>query len=229
MRTHKEILTVSSTGSMVSYSYLNNEIRFLVNKHVMINATTMAKPFGTNKYPAQWFRTSNYKEFIAALAEVHLCTSADLVKVIKGGNDKCNQGTWMHEDVALEFARWLSPAFAIWCNDRIKELLKGEIEKRLSAANVLPPVPKKEEIEKYKNSQLSKPDKEIACLVQRISQKYNMSAMASCIEDAIIAYNDLIALGNGNYDKQKYNNTVTALREAWLLFAGAAFEKKYRK
>lgn len=34
------------------------------------------------------------------------------------------QGTWMHEDVALEFARWLSPAFAIWCNDRIKELLK---------------------------------------------------------------------------------------------------------
>lgn len=30
----------------------------------------------------------------------------------------------MHEDVALEFARWLSPAFAIWCNDRIKELLK---------------------------------------------------------------------------------------------------------
>lgn len=33
------------------------------------------------------------------------------------------QGTWMHEDVALEFARWLSPEFAIWCNDRIKELL----------------------------------------------------------------------------------------------------------
>lgn len=50
-------------------------------------------------------------------------TTADLVRVTKGGNDKNNQGTWMHEDVALEFARWLSPAFAIWCNDRIKELL----------------------------------------------------------------------------------------------------------
>lgn len=24
----------------------------------------------------------------------------------------------------MEFARWLSPAFAIWCNDRIKELLQ---------------------------------------------------------------------------------------------------------
>jgi hypothetical protein len=32
----------------------------------------------------------------------------------------------MHEDVALEFARWLSPAFAIWCNDRIKEILMGK-------------------------------------------------------------------------------------------------------
>lgn len=30
----------------------------------------------------------------------------------------------MHEDAAIEFARWLSPAFAIWCNDRIKELMK---------------------------------------------------------------------------------------------------------
>ena len=29
----------------------------------------------------------------------------------------------MHEDVAIEFARWLSPAFSIWCNDKIKELL----------------------------------------------------------------------------------------------------------
>ena len=28
------------------------------------------------------------------------------------------------KNVALEFARWLSPAFAIWCNDRIKELMR---------------------------------------------------------------------------------------------------------
>lgn len=42
----------------------------------------------------------------------------------------------MHEDVALEFARWLSPAFAIWCNDRIKELLltgKASIPSRSDA------------------------------------------------------------------------------------------------
>lgn len=48
----------------------------------------------------------------------------DLVLVVKGGIvNEVEQGTWFHEDVALEFARWLSPHFAIWCNDRIKELL----------------------------------------------------------------------------------------------------------
>lgn len=29
----------------------------------------------------------------------------------------------MHEDVALDFAQWLSVDFKLWCNDRIKELL----------------------------------------------------------------------------------------------------------
>ena len=47
------------------------------------------------------------------------------MQVTNGGNGE--QGTLMHEDVALEFARWLHPGFAIWCNDRIKELMKHGI------------------------------------------------------------------------------------------------------
>jgi hypothetical protein len=63
---------------------------------------------------------------------------ADLVKVTKGGN---NPGTWMHEDVALEFARWLSPLFAIWCNDRIKELLRiSSLVHNDTSRNILPGV-----------------------------------------------------------------------------------------
>ena len=59
---------------------------------------------------------------MAALTDVRKSDFA-LIQTEKGGIDG-GGGTWMHEDVALEFARWLSPAFAIWCNDRIKELLK---------------------------------------------------------------------------------------------------------
>ena len=33
----------------------------------------------------------------------------------------------IHELVALEFARWCDPAFAIWCNRQLRELItKGE-------------------------------------------------------------------------------------------------------
>lgn len=88
----------------------------------MVNATQMAKPFG--KQPIRWLETNQSKDYINELAKLRNCTLADLVQVKKGGN---NPGTWMHEDVALEFARWLSPKFAIWCNDRIKELLRSGI------------------------------------------------------------------------------------------------------
>lgn len=84
-----------------------------------VNATQMAKPFG--KLVAGWLRLDSTKEFLNALsADMQIHISA-LIQTVKGGNGE--QGTWMHEDVALEFARWLSPAFAIWCNRRIKELL----------------------------------------------------------------------------------------------------------
>lgn len=84
---------------------------------VMVNATEMAKKFG--KKSTDWTKTESSKRFMKALSEVKNINSSDLVQVTYGNNG----GTWMHEDVALEFARWLSPAFAIWCNDRIKELL----------------------------------------------------------------------------------------------------------
>ncbi len=104
------------------FSYESNPVTFQLGEATMVNATEMAKPFG--KTPKDWLRTSPSKDFIKALSTVrHICPT-DLVQIKQGGNDRTAQGTWLHEDVALEFARWLSPAFAIWCNDRIKELMR---------------------------------------------------------------------------------------------------------
>ena len=86
----------------------------------------MAKPFDNAKRPQFWLNNQQTKDFLNALSKARNLALEDLVRITKGGN---NPGTWMHEDVALEFARWLSPAFAIWCNDRIKELLlNGKVE-----------------------------------------------------------------------------------------------------
>lgn len=85
---------------------------------MMVNATQMAKAFG--KKPSDWLRTEQANRIINAVSASQKCEPNNLVVVINGGDD---YGTWMHEDVALPFAQWLSPEFYIWCNDHIKELL----------------------------------------------------------------------------------------------------------
>lgn len=105
----------------IVYDYKGSKISFANGKNVMVNATEMAKPFA--KTTKDWLRTNASSEFINSLSAVRQICPTELVKVVQGGSPEL-QGTWMHEDVALEFARWLSPAFAIWCNDRIKELLR---------------------------------------------------------------------------------------------------------
>lgn len=106
-------------NSVQVFQYAGSSITFEKGDEVMINATEMAKSFG--KLTKDFLANKSTKIFIEELSAVRGIPPSALVQIIKGGNG--DQGTWMHEDVALEFARWLSPAFAIWCNDRIKELL----------------------------------------------------------------------------------------------------------
>lgn len=106
----------------VVFKYGNANVTFRTEgENVKINATEMAKSFGNSKRPNDWLKSKQSKDYIRALIATKICDPADLLIVINGGN---NYGTWMHEDLALEFARWLSPEFGIWCNDKIKELLK---------------------------------------------------------------------------------------------------------
>lgn len=104
------------------FQYNGSPITFQIGKATMVNATEMAKPFG--KFPWKWLELPSTKEYIRALSENRSLAYNQLVVSVKGGNDTSKRGNWFHEDVALEFARWLSPQFAIWCNDRIKELMR---------------------------------------------------------------------------------------------------------
>ena len=112
-------MTAGETA-MQRFTYEGNPITFATCGNVMMNATQMCKPFG--KTPKDWLRTNQAQDFINTLSVVRQKCLTDLVVVYQGGT---TQGTWMHEDVAVEFARWLSPKFAIWCNDRIKDMLRG--------------------------------------------------------------------------------------------------------
>lgn len=108
-------------GGIRIFQYNGSDITFNSGSTVMVNATQMAKPFG--KRPAKWLELPSTKVFLSKLSEVRK-SDITFVHTAKGNSQQFAQGTWMHEDVAMEFARWLSPEFAIWCNDRIKELLR---------------------------------------------------------------------------------------------------------
>lgn len=113
------------------FSYNGSPVTFQLGEATMVNATQMAKPFG--KRTAEWLRLPSTKEFIATLEAIKapMGKSHTFVETING------IGTWLHEDVALEFARWLSPQFAIWCNDRIKELMRHGITATPQAIDAL--------------------------------------------------------------------------------------------
>ena len=108
-------------GDIRIFQYNGSDITFNSGSTVMVNATQMAKPFG--KRPAKWLELPSTKKFLEALSGIRKSDSA-MIQTESGGKVTGGGCTWMHEDVALEFARWLSPEFAIWCNDRIKELLR---------------------------------------------------------------------------------------------------------
>lgn len=90
------------------FNYNGNDVSFLNDENIMVNATEMAKPFG--KRVNDWRNLPSTREFMSALETTG--KNGSLIQTIEGRNG----GTWIHEDVAIEFARLLSPHFAIWCN-----------------------------------------------------------------------------------------------------------------
>ena len=115
------------TTDEVIFKYGNTNVTFLTEgKNVMVNATEMARPFGESKKPAFWLRTQQAKNHLHFLTQVQMCNADDILLVANAGNGI--QGTWMHRYYAMEFAKWLSPEFAHWCNLKIEELLlKGTV------------------------------------------------------------------------------------------------------
>lgn len=134
---------IQKTNTSVQvFKYNGVGITFKTGENLMMNATEMAKSFC--KFPYDWFRLPSTNDFLRAFVKdfekdryekisqryakisqreiLEILSSYNLIFVQQGGN---MQGTWMYDEIAIEFARWLSPEFSIWCNKRIKEILNG--------------------------------------------------------------------------------------------------------
>ena len=112
-------------SNVIPFRYQGQPVRF--NSDGWINATEIATREGRRL--DKWLGTQETQAYIAALAK-HLNTpeKGDLIRGQRGRGG----GTWLHPKLAVAFARWISPDFAVWCDVHIDALLHGELsEKKL--------------------------------------------------------------------------------------------------
>ena len=112
----KEIVTIDNINITVDLSKL------VSTETIMFNATQIAKQFGKNV--KDYIRNESTQKYINALCRKENYPFENLVNVIKGG---IVQGTWLHNKLAIDFARWLSPtskqAILRQIKDNQKELM----------------------------------------------------------------------------------------------------------
>ena len=75
-----------------------------------VNATALCQRAG--KLFGSYRRTAQTNAFLDELSSVMQIRITDLVHSIQGGDPR-GQGTWVHPQVAIHLAQWLSPAFSV--------------------------------------------------------------------------------------------------------------------
>lgn len=102
------------------FEYEQSPIQFeVIDGHVMANATVMAKAF--NKKPDDIFRTKTWIDFERAVMEDTGLRFED-IRTVKNGDAG---GSWIHQELVLEFSRRLNTKFSLWCNRVVAELLRN--------------------------------------------------------------------------------------------------------
>ncbi|MYD31042.1 MAG: KilA-N domain-containing protein [Nitrospira sp. SB0661_bin_20] len=91
-----------------------------------VNATRLCKTAG--KFFNNYHQNKQTKDYLVALFTDTGIPVSGLVQIIKGGNDKLEQGTWVHPQVAIHLAQWLSPEFAVQVTKWIFEWMSGNVE-----------------------------------------------------------------------------------------------------
>jgi len=89
-----------------------------------INATAMCRASG--KLMGDYLRLSTTKAFLSELSSDMGIPISELVQSIRGGLPYL-QGTWVHPQVAINLAQWLSPKFAVLVSKWVFEWMSGNI------------------------------------------------------------------------------------------------------
>lgn len=126
------------TTQILNFSFQNFSVSFRADGY--LHATAIAEHFG--KRINNYLRNERTQEYMQALCDTRKSVSlSDLVIVKKGNSKNFTQGTWLHPKLAVDFARWLDPKFAVWCDEQIENLLSGSQSTEQATVSHTPPIP----------------------------------------------------------------------------------------
>jgi hypothetical protein len=120
---------------------LDTNVSFAISKGLWLNATDVAKKYG-KRMDNYWRNEKEYAEKIAKLSSLNM---SDLKYTVVGKGKP--QGTYIHPDLVISFARYCNEYFAIACDKFIKEQIVKEKEIELQKKEELNKALAKEYIE----------------------------------------------------------------------------------
>jgi len=109
------------TTEFVIKKFESVEVFFMEDGY--INATKIAKQFG--KRPETWLKTEPCQELMTELLiTLHGVIEQNQLVIVKRGAPETGGGTWLHPKLAIHFAYWLSPKFAVWVGEQIEIIIR---------------------------------------------------------------------------------------------------------
>jgi KilA-N domain len=113
-----------------------------------VNATAMCRV--NKKKLNDWTRLKRSKAYLKALSlslgipvSSNLCTEQDtgipvsqLIIFVENDGNPAVQGTWVHPDVAISIATWISPEFEVWANRTLRLVVGGEFAAKTADAAI---------------------------------------------------------------------------------------------
>lgn len=107
---------------MTDFSLIYND-HSINERGEMLSLTDMWRAAGAlkNKDPAQWRRKEG-ASFIEYFESTMPTGHSDLIQALNEGGE---WNTWAHWQIGMAYAKYLSPEFHAWCNQKVRDHMEG--------------------------------------------------------------------------------------------------------
>lgn len=115
-------MSILSGKDSVAIAFHKEGVVSFLRGNAYVNLSDVAKPF--NKRMSDWLRLKQTKSLIERFESDPSYNGNPAIYTKEGRTG----GTWAHPDIAIQFAQWCDPGFALWVSRQIRHLLTyGEV------------------------------------------------------------------------------------------------------